>query len=155
MINGMAVLILDNRRAFFVALGTCAAGILLLAAALAGQASGQISGFTFMVLIGLGLYLPYVAVHTTVFERLIAMTRDRGNIGYLMYLADAFGYLGYVAVMFGKGAFAVQGEFLAFFTATCGIIAAAAALLLLGAWWYFAERCPAPGVVQPATALEP
>ena len=38
-------------------------------------------------------------MHTTIFERLIAMTRDRGNLGYLMYLADAFGYLGYVAVM--------------------------------------------------------
>ena len=58
-----------------------------------------------MVLHGLGLYLPYVAVHTTIFERLIAMTRDRGNIGYLMYLADAFGYLGYVVVMLRPATF--------------------------------------------------
>ena len=65
-------------------------------AALVGLAAGLLSPFAFMVLHGLGLYLPYVAIHTTIFERLIAMTRDRGNIGYLMYLADAFGYLGYV-----------------------------------------------------------
>jgi hypothetical protein len=57
------------------------------------------SAFPFMVLVGLGLYLPYVAVHTTVFERLLAMTRDRGNVGFLLYVADSFGYLGYVAVM--------------------------------------------------------
>jgi hypothetical protein len=57
-----------------------------------------------MVLQGVGLYLPYIAVHTTIFERLIAMTRDRGNIGYLMYLADAFGYLGYVFVLLGRNA---------------------------------------------------
>lgn len=107
-----------------------------------------------MVLIGLGLYLPYVAVHTTIFERLIAMTRDRGNIGYLMYLADAFGYLGYVAVMFGKGAFPFAGGFLSFFTATCGIITVGAALLLLGAWWYFADRCPAPDDLTPAAAVD-
>ena len=54
-----------------------------------------------MVLMGLGLYLPYVAIHTTVFERLIAMTRERGNLGFLMYLADAVGYLGYAVVMVG------------------------------------------------------
>jgi hypothetical protein len=154
LVNGMSVLILDNRRAFFVALGTCGAGILLLAVALVGQASGSLGGFAFMVLSGLGLYLPYVAVHTTIFERLIAMTRDRGNIGYLMYLADAFGYLGYVAVMFGKGVFAVHGEFLAFFTATCGIITAGAALLLLGAWWYFADRCPVTDARTPAVACK-
>ncbi len=153
LVNGLAVLILDNRRAFFVALGTCGVGILLLAAALVGQSTGSMSGFAFMVLSGLGLYLPYVAVHTTIFERLIAMTRDRGNIGYLMYLADAFGYLGYVAVMFGKGLFAVRGDFLVFFTAICGIITASAALLLLGAWWYFAQRCPATGVLKPVAAL--
>ena len=55
-----------------------------------------------MVLVGLGLYLPYVAMHTTVFERLLSMTHQRGNLGFLMYVADAFGYLGYVAVMIAK-----------------------------------------------------
>jgi hypothetical protein len=53
-----------------------------------------------MVLVGAGLYLPYVAVHTTVFERLIALTRDRGNLGFLMYLVDSIGYMAYVVVLF-------------------------------------------------------
>jgi hypothetical protein len=55
-----------------------------------------------MVAIGAGLYLPYVAVHTTVFERIIACTRDRANVGFLMYVADSVGYLGYVAVVLMK-----------------------------------------------------
>jgi hypothetical protein len=152
LINGLSVLILDNRRAFFAALGTCGVGLLLLVAALVGQASGAVGGFAFMVLTGLGLYLPYVAVHTTIFERLIAMTRDRGNIGYLMYLADAFGYLGYVAVMFGKGAWMIEGEFLGFFLAACGIIAAGSLLLLLGIWWYFADRARMADTLEPLTA---
>jgi hypothetical protein len=53
----------------------------------------------FMVLVGAGLYLPYVAVHTTVFERLIALTRNRGNMGFLMYVVDSVGYLAYVVVL--------------------------------------------------------
>ncbi len=78
-------------------------GLGMVALAILLREPMQMNGFMFMVLIGLGLYLPYVAVHTTVFERLIAMTKDQGNIGYLLYLADAFGYLAYVVVMFGKG----------------------------------------------------
>jgi hypothetical protein len=106
-VNGLMVLVRDNRRAFFVALGTALAGLSLIGVTLEARELGYLSPFGFMVLLGFGLYIPYVAVHTTIFERLIAITRDRGNIGYLMYLADAFGYLGYVAVMvvrnFGKG----------------------------------------------------
>ncbi len=52
-----------------------------------------------MVLFGLGLYLPYVTVHTTVFERLLAMTREKGTIAFLLTLADSAGYLGYIGVM--------------------------------------------------------
>jgi hypothetical protein len=97
--NGGAIFILDNRRAFFTSLWTCFAGFVLLAFALLALRGAVVSPFVFMVLIGLGLYLPYVAIHTTVFERLLAMTRERGNLGFLMYVADAFGYLGYVGVM--------------------------------------------------------
>jgi hypothetical protein len=154
LVNGLGVLILDNRRAFFVALGTCGAGILLLAVALVGQLTGSLGGFAFMVLIGLGLYLPYVAVHTTLFERFIAMRRERGNIGFLMYVADAIGYLGYVAVLFSKNALVGKEDFLTFFTTIAGVITVAAAVVLAGAWWCFAVRYAAVGEIIPEPAHE-
>src|SRR5271165_6240451 len=97
--NGLCFLIKDNRRAFFAALAIGGLGTGLVVASVAALHYGLLHGFSFMVLVGIGLYLPYVAIHTTIFERLIAMTRDRGNLGYLMYLADAFGYLGYPIFM--------------------------------------------------------
>jgi hypothetical protein len=100
-----------------------------------------------MVLLGLGLYLPYVAVHTTIFERLIAMTRDRGNIGYLMYLADAFGYLGYVCVMVAKNLWPMQDNFLDFFVLTSCVVASASLVLLLLCGAYFAWR-PAASIAD-------
>lgn len=103
ILNGLAIVISDNRRGFSYAILVSSFGFAMVAAAILLRVPAQLNGFVFMVLIGLGLYLPYVAVHTTIFERLIAMTKDQGNIGYLLYLADAFGYLAYVVVMFGKG----------------------------------------------------
>jgi hypothetical protein len=95
--------------------------VLLLATI--GQQSGQISPFAFMVLIGVGLYLPYVAVHTTIFERFIAITRDTGNLVFLMYLADAFGYLGYVGVMLARNAMEPGGDFMTFLRPLCFFVA--------------------------------
>lgn len=140
VVNGLSVLVRDNRRAFFTSIGISLIGMLLVAAALALRQADWFSPFPFMVLIGLGLYFPYVAMHTTVFERLIAMTRDRGTIGFLMYVADAFGYLGYVAVMLGRGIIASREGILDLFMTACAATVAAASLGLLGAIVYFALK---------------
>ncbi len=102
LINGAAVLVRDNRLAFRISLATCVLGIVISTVALIGWQYKWFSPFVFMVLMGQGLYLPYVAVHTTLFERLLAMTRAPGNVGFLMYVVDSIGYLGYVAVMLAK-----------------------------------------------------
>jgi hypothetical protein len=152
VLSGLAVLIRDNRTAFFASLGLAVGGALLVMAALVGWRVGALSPFAFMVLHGMGLYLPYIAVHTTVFERLIAMTRDRGNIGYLMYLADAFGYLGYVLVLLARNVAAPRGDFLDFFVSVSWAIAGGCLLLLVGCWRYFAAHPATQGVGGPALA---
>lgn len=138
--NGTLVLVRENRRAFFTGIGLAIGGLAFALAALVGHHFGVLSPFSFMVLLGVGMYVPYVAVHTTIFERLIALTRERGNIGYLMYLADAAGYLGYVAVMLLRGAFPHGGSFLDFFTLTGGVLLATALITLFGAWLFFGHQ---------------
>ena len=142
VVNGLSVLIVDNRRAFFASIGVSLLGGLLMLVALAGISFSMISAFTFMVLMGSGLYLPYVAVHTTIFERLIAMTKERGNIGFLMYVADSIGYLGYAALMIAKSALPKGEGFLPFFKVTCGIIAVLTCASFVAAWFDFARRTP-------------
>lgn len=51
---------------------------------------------------GVGLYLAYVPFNCLLFERLIAAYRQPGNVGFIMYVADAIGYLGSVAVLLVK-----------------------------------------------------
>ncbi len=138
-INGSMVWVRDNKRAFNLSLLTCLAGFLLLISALIGRPAG-LGGFAFMVMVGLGLYLPYVAVHATIFERLLAMTRERGNVGFLMYLADSTGYLGYVGCMLFKGAFSHQQDFLPFFTTACWITCVLSILCIAASMRYFSGQ---------------
>ena len=150
-LNGLAVFIHDNRRAFFAALGAACLGFLLAGTGLIawaapgateGTATGPspTAGFGLMVLLGLGLYLPYVAIHTTLFERFLAMTGERGNLGYLMYLADSVGYLGYVVVMLARERWMVEEGFLPFFLRLALLLILVAAGLLIGGWYYFRHK---------------
>jgi hypothetical protein len=153
-INGSLVLVRDNRKAFFCSLAISGLGACLFIAALVARQSGALGGFAFMVLVGLGIYLPYVAVHTTIFERMLAMTRERGNLGFLIQVADATGYLGYVAVMLARnwivstgssGAVAASSTgagLLGFFDSICWL-AALTTLVSVGITWrYFGQRAP-------------
>jgi len=110
----------DNRRALRHGLLAATAGLGILLISLTGLRWQWLGAFPFMVLTGLGLYLPYVLVHTTLFERLMAVTRDGGNLGFLMYLADSAGYMGYVGLMLAKKFLPVPDEPLVFFTLLCG-----------------------------------
>src|SRR5262249_15021573 len=135
----------DNRRAFFVALALALVGAGLAVASLLGQGAGFLSPLAFMIVHGLALYLPYVVFHTTLFERLIALTRDRGTIGYLMYLADAIGYVGYAAVMLARNVVGSLEDFLDFYLPLSWVVATACALLLVPSWRYFASHATTQG----------
>ena len=140
-INGAAIWISDNRKAFLTSLVLVSGGFFVTLFALAGQTRGWLSPLAFMVVIGLGTYVPYVAFHTTVFERLIASFREQGNVGFLMYLADTVGYVATVVVMilgFGDPQVSVVPMFsgLTFVIAVASI---AIAFLLL---FHFLARLP-------------
>ncbi len=139
LVNGAAVLIANNYRAFRTALGVSVFGLSIMLFATVGQHYDVLPPFLFMVLLGVGLYLPYVATHTTIFERLIAITRDRSNLVFLMYLADALGYLGYVAVMLFRNATETTGDFMSFFRPTCYAVGIVSIICLVVSQFYFAR----------------
>lgn len=138
--NGALVLVKSNRRAFFTGLGLACGGLALALLSLWAHQAQTLSAFAFMVLLGIGMYVPYVAVHTTLFERLIALTRERANMGFLMYLADAIGYLGYVVVMLGRGFLPAREQFLTFFISTATTLLGGAAICIVVSAWVYARR---------------
>jgi hypothetical protein len=103
---------------------------------------GHLLPFAFMVACGVGLYVPYVAFHTTVFERLIAASRRPCNAGFLMYVADAVGYLGYSVVIVLKTVFGAPGELLTFFLWGLSTVAVLSVLALLVAMIWFERVLP-------------
>ncbi|WP_236025553.1 DUF5690 family protein [Algoriphagus oliviformis] len=102
VVTAFGVLIRDNRKAFNYGMLLslcCCVGIVLLTRLFD---SGAVSPVGWMVMNGVGLYLPYILFHCLIFERFVAMLRFTGNVGFLFYMADALGYTGSVGVMLFK-----------------------------------------------------
>jgi hypothetical protein len=153
-LSAAAILINRNRTAFLTSLVLVGSGFALVALASLLQTGGVLGPFAFMVLSGIGLYVPYVAFHTTVFERLIAVTRDKANLGFLMYLADSTGYLGYVAVMLVSTTGASQPDMLDFFHTLAFVVAAVSIVATAVALLWFMRRLPGSHAVAPLAAPE-
>ena len=108
----LTLTIKDNKKALFVnhvlvMVGIAIVGLATLAHDLWLSDMGQNGHFIWMVLIGLGGYLAYIPFNVNFFERLIAAFKEPSNVGFLIYVADAFGYLASVGIMlykdFGQG----------------------------------------------------
>lgn len=63
-----------------------------------------ISGYLWIIWVGLGLYMGYIPFNSILFDRMIAAFKIKGNVGYFMYLVDSFGYLATVFIIIIKGA---------------------------------------------------
>lgn len=100
-ISGL-ILVKRNLKAFSFIHLLIIGGCLLIGAGSILFRFSLISPVTWMTLTGLGLYMGYVPYNAVFFERLLATYRYKGNVGFLMYLADATGYLGSVGVLMVK-----------------------------------------------------
>ena len=75
-----------------------------------------------------------------IFDRLLAAFKEAGNVGFLMYIADAIGYLGSVAVMLWRNFGHADMSWLQFFGQLCWWGAGAVMVLSLLSWVWFARR---------------
>lgn len=102
IIAAVGVLIRNNRKAFNYGICLsviCCAGIVVLTILFE---KGAVSPIWWMIINGVGLYLPYILFHCLIFERFVAMLKFSGNVGFLFYTADALGYFGSVGIMLFK-----------------------------------------------------
>lgn len=109
------VIIKNNFKAFILS-----HWIMLIGFALSGVVTllfmqGIISMFNWMTLVGLGLYMTYIPYNSILFDRMLAAFKYAGTVGFIIYVADAFGYLASVSVLLSKTIFNLQINWLNFY----------------------------------------
>ena len=135
--NGLSILVRGNLAAIRVTMALMGMAFVLVGVSLWAFRADAVSPFWFMVACGVGLYIPYTAFHTTVFERIIAASKHPCNLAFLMYLADSLGYLGYAIVILAKSTMRSSTPILPYFEWTLGVVAATSLVALAAATVYF------------------
>lgn len=115
LILGFMVKIKNNRKAFAWYHYLLFGGILTVGFSTFLFESTIISPFLWMVLSGFGMYLCYIPFNGMYFDRMIAAFNIKGNVGFLIYLVDSFGYLGSVLILLYKNFGSPQTSWLNFY----------------------------------------
>ncbi len=102
IIIGSVFYIKDNFRALLAYHLLLLLGTLVLGISTVLFHTGILDPFLWMVCSGFGLYICYVPFNCLFFDRFIAAFKIKGNSGFLIYIADAFGYVGSVLVLLYK-----------------------------------------------------
>ncbi|MEM1413874.1 MAG: DUF5690 family protein [Myxococcota bacterium] len=140
----------QGRRAGLVAAyGVMFVGAGLVALATGLRQAGAIDGVVWMVLTGLGSYLVYVPFNAVLFERLIAYLGVTSTAVFAIYVADALGYTGSIALQLVKDLGAARTTRLAFFDGFSYLAALVTALGLAASLAFFLRRAEAPGRAAP------
>jgi hypothetical protein len=98
----------NNKLAFQISQLIILAGFILCGVSTFLFMQQIISGYVWIVLVGLGLYMGYIPFNCILFDRMIASFKIKGNVGYFMYLVDSFGYLATVFVIIAKGSMGIS-----------------------------------------------
>lgn len=115
-IMSLLVLVKNNFKALQWAHAVIIAGFLLAGISSLLFQMNLLSGALWMQLVGMGLYMGYIPFNCILFERLIASFKIVGNVGFLIYLADAWGYLGSMSVVLSKEILKVQLNWVSFYS---------------------------------------
>ncbi len=140
LILGSFMTIRDNRKALIINLIVVLIGSLAVGGLTWLFSQGVIDPLTWMIGVGLGLYIGYVPFNCILFDRLIAAVRYPATAGFLIYVADAFGYLGSVGILVYKNFGQNQVSWIVFFQYVAYALSAIACLTLLPALFYFRRK---------------
>jgi len=137
---GSMVLIKNNFKAlqlahYFILIGFIFAGAFSLL-----FKAQMLPPIWWMTLTGLGLYMVYIPFNAVFFDRLISTFKYTSNVGFLIYIADSFGYVGSIGVLFSKEIFKVKLNWVTFFSNSVIALSLIGVLLTLFSLQYFKSK---------------
>ncbi|TRZ78155.1 MAG: hypothetical protein D4R94_01725 [Chitinophagaceae bacterium] len=140
IIIGSMIFIKNNKNAFYINFLIVFIGALLLLLSTLLFYNQMMSPTYWMIIVGFSMYLPYIAFHALFFERWIAYFKIKSNIGFLMYVADAAGYLGSTLVLLFKNFNSIQYSWVSFFTFSAMITSIIIIVLSIANYIYFKKQ---------------
>ena len=134
------IYIKNNKLAFQISQIIILAGFMLCGVSTFLFMQQIISGYVWIILVGLGLYMGYIPFNCILFDRMIATFKIKGNVGYFMYLVDSFGYLASVFVIIAKGSMGISISWTYFYSNGVLFLSIIGSLISITTLLYFNKK---------------
>ena len=134
------IIIKKNKLAFLISILIIIVGFVLVGVSTFLFKLNILNGYNWMLLVGLGLYMGYIPFNSLLFDRMIATFRIKGNVGFLIYLLDSFGYLASVIVISIKGSAHLQLNWAQFYAKGVLYFSVLGLLASLAAFVYYSKK---------------
>ncbi len=134
------IIIKKNKLAFLISILIIIVGFVVVGVSTFLFKLNILNGYNWMLLVGLGLYMGYIPFNSLLFDRMIATFRIKGNVGFLIYLLDSFGYLASVIVISIKGSAHLQLNWAQFYAKGVLYFSVLGLLASLAAYLYYAKK---------------
>lgn len=142
----------DNRNAFIANLVLVGIGLILAGGVTVAFALHACGPVTWMIALGAGLYLAYTPFNALTFDRFIAASGTPGTAGFLIYVADACGYLGSVALLLFRNFGGLTLKWVPFLEVSAWVTSGLGLIILFAAAAYFLKRLPHETKIAPSAA---
>lgn len=136
----LLILVRDNLKAFQLIHLLIVCGFVIAGLSTYLFDRQYIGGVAWMSAVGLGLYMAYIPYNAIFFERMIANFHVKGNIGFIMYLADSIGYLGSLSILVIKEFSLVEISWAMYFSQLVYVMAIIGACCTVASWMYFVNK---------------
>lgn len=137
---GSLMVIKNNFKAMVVNHIIVLAGMIMVGVGNFAFQNDWISPMVWMTTCGMGLYFGYIQFNSIFFDRLIAAFKYVSTVGFLIYLADSFGYVGSVTVTIYKELGQKNLSWLEFFINGGYIMSGLGSILILISLLYFVKK---------------
>ncbi|MCX6563496.1 MAG: DUF5690 family protein [Candidatus Aminicenantes bacterium] len=140
IVLALLLLVKDNFRALVINHLAILSGFAIVGAATLLYERQLLPPAPWMILVGFGLFLSYFPFNGVVFDRLIAAFAYKSNAGFLIYVADFFGYLASVGVLAYKSFFQKSMTHVDFFIVASHVISVFGIIATVLSLAYFTAR---------------
>ena len=137
---GFLIRVKDNFRAFTIVNGITFLGVLLAVGATLLFQAKLIQVEFWMLCVGAGMYLGYVPANGIYFDRIIGAFRYPGTVGFIVTLADTWGYMGSFGLQLYKNFGQADISYTTFLIYAVYVMLGGYGILMLFTYRYFQKR---------------
>jgi Family of unknown function (DUF5690) len=137
---GLLIRVKDNFRAFAIVNGITFLGVLLAVGATLLFQAKLIQVEFWMLCVGAGMYLGYVPANGIYFDRIIGAFKYPGTVGFIVTLADTWGYMGSFGLQLYKNFGQADISYTTFLIYAVYVMLGGYGILMLFTYRYFQKR---------------